>query len=82
MTKFTPFYNPDTCLDLYGRARELADLINAQPMLPWGQYANNEPNREIVRRHRALVAKAREVQDELRAITLELAEHARERQGA
>ena len=82
MTKFTPFYSFDTCFDLYSRAREVADLIDAQPMLPWGQSANNEPNREIVKRHRALVAKANEVRDELRAITIELAEHAREKQGA
>ena len=82
MTKYTPFYNPDVARGLYFRARSLWDEIDAQLMLPWGQrYSDNSANRQIVLRHRALVAKARELADELRAITVELAEHAREKEG-
>lgn len=66
MNKPIPAYNPATICDLYQSVRSIVDQIGAMRPLPYGQFAtDSDLNRDIVRRHRALLAQAGALKGEL-----------------
>ena len=71
-TVFTPFYTHDVIRNHYYTAMKLHDALDSMPPLPWGQHAtDSDANREIIRRHRALIYAAKMLREELHRLTLE-----------
>ena len=74
MSNPTPYYDPALILDLYGKMSTIVDQIGAMKPLPFGQFATDSyANRNIVRRHRALLAQAGALKGELYELVSETA---------
>ena len=77
MSKPTPNYDPAMILEIYGTASTVVDRIGSMKPLPYGQFSTGSyANRNIVRRHRALLAQAGALKGELYELVRETAERA------
>ena len=66
MSKPTPNYDPALIRDAYQNLCGVVDKIHSMKPLPFGQFATDSyANRNIVRRHRALLAQAGALKGEL-----------------
>ena len=66
MSKPTPYYDPALILEIYGKISTVVDQIGSMKPLPFGQFATDSyANRNIVRRHRALLEQAGALKGEL-----------------
>ena len=66
MNKSTPYYAPALIVELYGKMSTIVDQLGSMKPLPFGQFAtDNYANRNVIRRHRALLAQAGALKGEL-----------------